>query len=325
MPRSTFPNRRRAVTAVAVLAAGAIALSGCASASADGTSDAQMRTVDSEFGEVSLPVDPQKALGFYTTDVDILITLGIPLADRQPIRGEGYAEFPSFFPQEELEGVETFANFPDYNYEEVLKTAPDLILNGLGYDDEAVERLPEIAPTYSINAFTGADWRETFKTVAEALDRVDEYEAWTATYQARVDEVKAKIATAGISPTVAPVSYSEGEINVSCYGVACLVFRDLGLTILPAADSTDGTNYSLEQLDQLQDVDVAFSTSTPEGIAAGEDPFAELAGNSVWNQLPFVANDQIHLHDLEMIYGSPSGQMAFLDVVEQALVPDAAN
>ncbi|MGK9146804.1 ABC transporter substrate-binding protein [Plantibacter flavus] len=306
---------------IALVAVGSAALTGCAGASADDSTAVAMRTVDSEFGEVSLPVDPQNALGFYTTDVDMLITLGIPLADRQPIRGDGYSAFPSFFPQEQLAGVETFANYPEYNYEAVLTTQPDLILNGLGYDAEAVERLAQIAPTYSINAFTGADWRVTFKTIAEALDRVDEYEAWTATYQARVDEVKAKIAAAGISPVVAPVAYSDGQINTSCYGVACLVFADLGLTILPAADSTEGTDYSLEQLDQLADIDVAFSTSTPEGIAAGEDPFAELAGNTVWKQLPFVANDQIHLHDLEMIYGSPSGQMAFLDVVEQALVP----
>lgn len=320
MPRITSAVRRRLIAASAATLIGALALSGCSAAGADTSSAAAMRTVDSEFGEVSLPVDPQQALGFYTTDVDILVTLGIPLAASQPIRGDGYDGYPEFFPSE-VDEVTTFANFPDYNYEAVLQAQPDVILNGLGYDAEAVERLPEIAPTYSINAFADPDWRVTFKTIAEAFDRVDEYEAWMAAYQARIDEVKAGLAAAGVQPVVAPISSNDGAVNVSCYGVPCLVFRDLGLTILPIADSYDGTTLSLEQLDQLSSVDAVFTSATPADVAAGTDPFAELAGNTVWNQLPFITEQQVFTHDLEMLYGSPSGQMAFLDVVEQALLP----
>ncbi|HXH32949.1 MAG TPA: ABC transporter substrate-binding protein [Plantibacter sp.] len=320
MPRTAPSPRRRLIAGLALSVSAALALTGCSSASAGSSTGTAMRTVDSQFGEVAIPVDPHKALGFYTTDVDILVTLDIPLADSQPIRGEGYDGFPAFFPAE-VDDVETFANFPDYNYEAVLNAQPDFILNGLGYDAEAVERLPAIAPTYSIDAFADPDWRVTFKTVAEALDRMDEHDAWTERYQARIDEVKAELAAAELSPVVAPIGEVDGEINVSCYGVPCLVFRDLGLTILPIADSHDGTTLSLEQLDQLSDLDVVFTTGTPEDVAAGSDPFAALAANTVWNQLPFIQNEQVFTHDLEMIYGSPSGQMAFLDVVEQALVP----
>ena len=57
--------------------------------------------MQTDFGTVTLPTDPQAALGMYTTDIDMLITLGIPLAASQPIRG-GYTHYPSFFPQAEL-------------------------------------------------------------------------------------------------------------------------------------------------------------------------------------------------------------------------------
>ena len=78
-------------------------------------------TVKAEFGEVELPTDPQAALGMYTTDVDILITLGYPFAKSQPIRGNSdYTTFPSYFPQAELAGVTPFANYPDLNYEKIL-------------------------------------------------------------------------------------------------------------------------------------------------------------------------------------------------------------
>ena len=45
----------------------------------------------------------------------------------------------------------------------------------------------------------------------------------------------------------------------------------------------------------------------------------EAAKNPLWNELDFVANDHIVTYEMEMTYGSPSGQLAFLDVVEKAL------
>ena len=126
-------------------------------------------TVKAEFGEVELPTDPQAALGMYTTDVDILITLGYPFAKSQPIRGDsGYTTFPSYFPQAELAGVTPFANYPDFNYEKILAAQPDFILNGLGYDKKTDERLKEIGATYTVNAFDGRNWREHFKGTAAA-------------------------------------------------------------------------------------------------------------------------------------------------------------
>ena len=143
--------------------------------------------VQSEFGEVEVPVEPQAAMGMYTTDVDILITLGFELADIQPIRGDGYSDFPEFFPQEALEGIEPFANYPDYDYDTMLAAGPDFILNGLGYDKLVVKKLPDIAPTYSLDAFDGRNWMEHFEETAEALGRTEQYDAWVADYEARVE------------------------------------------------------------------------------------------------------------------------------------------
>lgn len=324
--RVARPTRRAAgpALATALLTVAVTALTSCSDAdsgSGGGGGEGGTRSVESEFGTVELPADPQAALGFYTTDVDILITLGIPLADTQPTRSDGgYETFPAFFPQEELAGVETFQNYPEYNYEAVLNAQPDLILNGLGYDRETVDRLPDIAPTYSINAFTGEDWRGFFRTVAEALDRLPEYEEWTARYEARVEEVRARLAEEGVAPVVAPVSLTEDQVTANCYGVPCLVFEDLGLEIAPLAEGQEGTTLSLEQLGRLDGVDAVFTAVTPEDVAAEREPFAALADNTLWNNLPFVENDAIHPFDMEMQFGSPSGQMAFLDIVEKELL-----
>lgn len=315
-------SRPASIAAAAVVCLSLVACSSGSAATPDGSgSSAQLRTVETEFGPVDLPTDPQAALGFYTTDIDILITLGIPLASSQPIRGDGYTEFPAFFPQDALAGIETFANYPEYNFEAVLAADPDLILNGLGYDEETVTKLPEIAPTFSVNAFDGRDWREIFRETATALDRTEEAEAWFTAYEEKLADVKARLDAAGIDPVVAPVGYWDGNISVSCYGVPCLVFEDLGLEISPLTEG-DGATLGLEQLDQLRGVDVAFRSYVPgpDGEAEDAATLTELAKNSVWASLPFVADDAYHRFDMEMFYGSPSGHWAFLEVVEEALL-----
>ena len=102
-----------------------------------------------------------------------------------------------------------------------------------------------------------------------------------------------------------------------------------GLEISPLADGdgdgmvdSTGTTLTLEQLGELSAVDVMFSRGSPSDGSitghVGAEP--SLAANSIWQGLPAVQAGEIHPYDYEMIYGSPSGQMAFLDVVEQALL-----
>ncbi|MCU1518733.1 MAG: ABC-type Fe3+-hydroxamate transporter, extracellular iron-siderophore binding protein [Pseudarthrobacter sp.] len=268
-----------------------------------------------------MPAAPKAALGMYTTDLDILITLGIPLAKSQPIRDDGYTSFPYFFDQAALEGITPFNNYPEFNYEAILTAQPDVILNGLGYEKDLDAKLSEIAPTYTFNGFDGSDWRTKFKTVAEAFGKTDEYNDWMAKYQSKVDDIKKRLAEAGKNPVVGPIDYYENQVSATCYGTPCLVFKDLGLRITPLTDG-EGTYLSTEQLEQLNDVDVAFTTAVPEtDTGVDGDAFTPLEGNKLWTALPFVANQEIHTYDLEMLYGSPSGQYAFLETVEKALLP----
>jgi iron complex transport system substrate-binding protein len=281
-------------------------------------------TAVSPFGEVQLPAAPHAALGMYTTDIDILIWLGYPLAGHQPIRGDsGYETFPCFFPQAPLTGLATFHNYPEYNYEQILLAEPDFILNGLGYDKAVNERLPQIAPTFSVDAFDGRSWQEHFRETAEALGRLDRYELWHDIYLRRVAEVRQLIA-ANAGALVAPLGYWDGKFNASCYaGVECTVFRDLGLTIFEGALSNggEGVEISLEQIGQLADLDYVFTVVGvgEQGLAEQRAMMAEAGKNPLWSQLKIVRQQHIIPFEMEMVYGSPSGQLAFLEVVAEAL------
>jgi iron complex transport system substrate-binding protein len=312
-------STRATRASVALTLASALLLTACSTGSGSGgdettASDATI-TVTDMTGEVEIPAEPTAALGMYTTDVDILITLGFDLASSQPVRDEGYQTFPSFFPQDALEGITTFTNFPEYNYEAILAAEPDFILNGLGYDEEVVTRLPEIAPTFSFNGYDGRDWREIFHETAIALGREDRYQEWMDTYEARVAEIKAELEARDIHPVVGPVDYWDGQVSASCYGLPCLVFADLGLEVTPLA-TVEGTSLSPEQLSQLSDIDVFFTTSTPNESGG----FTPVADNPLWQALPAVQNGQIFTGDLEMLYGSPSGHMAYLEFVADSLL-----
>lgn len=310
------------------LAATGLLLTSCAGSTAAGSSE-DGRTVEltTPAGvDITIPAEPRSALGFYTTDLDILITLGFELADTQPIRDD-FTSFPDFFPQEELEGLDTFGNFPEFNLEAVLEAEPDFILNGLGYEEDLDGKLQKIAPTYTYNAFDGGDWRDVVAQAAEDLGRQDQWQAWVDQYEKRVADIRARLDAADIHPVVADVGYFEGHVTTSCYGVPCLVFADLGLEMhelmnatedgLPASD--DYARLSPEQVGQLDGVDVVFTGADEDGTVWIEDDDA-LKQNQLWQDLPFVQGGAYHPYNYEMIYGSPSGMDAFLTVVEKALL-----
>jgi iron complex transport system substrate-binding protein len=317
--------RARPLASLAALGAAALLLTSCASAGT-GTASSATTEVETPAGvTIDMPTDPQAALGFYTTDVDMLIALGIPLAPTQPVRDD-FSTFPDFFPQEELAGLDTFGNYPEFNLEKVLEVGPDFILNGLGYEEDLDADLQKIAPTYTYNAFDGADWRDSFAKLAADLGREEQHQAWVDSYEARVAEIRAELDEKGLNPVVADMSFWEGEVGLSTYGVPALVYSDLGLSVSPLMESDeaglpagDGTTLSLEQLGDLSGIDVVFAPVNEDGSGMiGEEE--ALAQNALWTELGFVKNDRIYGYNYEISYGSPSGQSAFLEIVAKALL-----
>ena len=303
--------RRLHLAALAL--AGAMFLAGCTSGD---QRDDDTRAVSTDFGVVELPVDPQAALGMYMTDIDMLIELGVPLAKSQPIR-TGQSELPAYFPQDAVKDLTFFGNYPEYSYEKIAAARPDLILNSLAYDASTPDTLAKIAPTLSFNGFGAKPWRDNFALVAEKLDRTDRYDAWTARYEKRLAEVKAKLGSRLDGVVVAPVWYMNGQINTGCLShQTCSTFADLGVTVLDIARENGGKGVvlSMENIARLSDVTVALAIEPSPGSSGGLTPVAD---EPAWNRLPFVQQDSIFEFPEELTYGSPSGQMELLDRIEE--------
>ena len=193
--------RSTTLRGAAALAAAAVLLTACSAGNAT-TDDAEggdpasteTITVDNEFGTAEVPAEPQRALGFYTTDVDILITLGIQLADQQPIRrGRGLHHLPGVLPPGTAGGHHPVRELSGVRLREGRGRDTDFILSGLAYDETVPQKLNPIAPTYNYNGFDGQDWQVHFKQTAEALDRVEEYQAWTDSYNERAEGLKVEL------------------------------------------------------------------------------------------------------------------------------------
>lgn len=319
---------RSTPVSLVALAATCLLLTSCAASSAGGssTADDTVELTTPTGVDITIPAEPTAALGFYTTDLDILITLGFDLAGTQPIRDD-FTAFPDFFPQQELEGLETFGNFPEFNLEAVLEAEPDFILSGLGYEEDLDGQLQKIAPTYTYNAFDGGDWRDVVAKAATDLGREEQWQEWVDQYEARIADIRSRLDAADIHPVVADVGYWDGQVTTSCYGVPCLVFADLGLEMAPLMNATeDGlpasdeyAELSPEQLGQLEGIDVVFTGAEEDGTVWVEEDEA-LQQNAIWQNLSFVQSGEYYPYNYEMIYGSPSGMDAFLTVVEKALL-----
>ncbi|MGN7965218.1 ABC transporter substrate-binding protein [Microbacterium sp. 22179] len=319
---------RSTPVSLVALAATCLLLTSCAASSAGGssTADDTVELTTPTGVDITIPAEPTAALGFYTTDLDILITLGFDLAGTQPIRDD-FTAFPDFFPQQELEGLETFGNFPEFNLEAVLEAEPDFILSGLGYEEDLDGQLQKIAPTYTYNAFDGGDWRDVVAKAATDLGREEQWQEWVDQYEARIADIRSRLDAADIHPVVADVGYWDGQVTTSCYGVPCLVFADLGLEMAPLMNATeDGlpasdeyAELSPEQLGQLEGIDVVFTGAEEDGTVWVEEDEA-LQQNAIWQNLSFVQSGDYYPYNYEMIYGSPSGMDAFLTVVEKALL-----
>ena len=161
---------------LAPILASLLVLAGCGGGNSE-SSDTSGPSVDTKFGSVDVPADPQRVVALGWGDAETALALGV-----QPVGASDWVEFggTGVGPwAEDLydEAPEIIATMePDY--EAIAALEPDLILdtNSSG-EQERYDRLSEIAPTVGVpeggdNYLTTMD--QQVDLVAEALGKEDE-------------------------------------------------------------------------------------------------------------------------------------------------------
>lgn len=310
-------NRRQFALTASLSASVLMAATACRSEVAEPVP--QARTITDPAGnEVEVPAEVHAVFGMYTTDLDYALALGLEPARTQAIRG-GSVGLPYFLPADQIEGLETIVNYPTFEYEKIAAIGPDLILNGLGYEGGPdVNALQAIAPTYTFNGFAG-DWREDLTAMGTAFGRGAEAQQFLDRIDARTAEVKAVVDALDEPPTILVGWYDPKDAGFSgpqLDNLSGLVFHDLGIAT-PALVTDTWTTVSRERIPELSDADViVLAVETVDDI---ETELTRAREDTIWHQLPAVAEDRIMGISNELSYASPHAHLEFLNQVEKAL------
>ncbi|RLP70635.1 iron-siderophore ABC transporter substrate-binding protein [Mycetocola reblochoni] len=233
-PRRTIdpvPARRplRTVSLAVVGAVSALALAACSgSPAAEETTGTSAEgfpvTVDSAFGEVTIPDRPERVVALGWGDAEAALALGVQpvgASDWLAFGGEGVGPWAEDLYDTAPEIIGTL----EPSYEEILALDPDVILDVKSSGDEQrYERLSEIAPTVGIleggqNYLTSTE--DQLTVIAEALGAAPAGEELLAQLDASFEAQRAAhpefdgaTATAAVYTSEGWSAYVEGDARV---------------------------------------------------------------------------------------------------------------
>jgi len=292
---------------------------------------AATRRVESPLGPVELPVEPRGVVAGYTTDMDVALVLGLPLAGGPGARGLATQAFAPYQPADRLADVTRVTTYPEANFEQIAALRPDCIIDSAEADPRRYELLSEIAPTFNFNPVlyprnTPVDWRGALLAVGDAFGRRERAEREIATYEERAAALRERLAERWAGATFVTLgSWQPGLVLVTDRQMhpALILAEDLGLTPAPVMPEAfdDRPNLSLERLDLL-DADLLFVRveAAEEGAARDRAALDGVQASPLWQRLPAVEAGNVVEYDAELFYASPLTANAFLDVVEAALL-----
>lgn len=151
------------------------------------------RTVDTKFGEVSLPDgQPQRVVTLYEGALDAAIAMGIKPLGAVASRGaEGVAQYI----QPQAEGVQIVGTSRETNLEAVIALQPDLILTSSSLPETQYQLLSSVAPTIvpDVPLFQADSWQQETRLFAQALNRESQGEQVIDAVSEQAAQVKAEL------------------------------------------------------------------------------------------------------------------------------------
>lgn len=320
-------------TCALFLGAGLLLISACAgptNASDDSpsASGAETRAVETEQGEVEVPVDPQRVVVLNYALAGYLFDLDVPVVATTPEVTDSDGEFSPFWSEKaQSQGTEFLPWSNDgFDLEAIIAADPDLIIAGgigfpLKHATDAYDRLQEVAPTVLVSG-DKQTWQDQFSFIAsDVLGQQDAYEKFESAYEGRVAQVKGAI------------SVPEGEISILTLDSKdtpyiliegkslSAALEPLGFTTAPLFEENDIEPYtaggdmfgpSLEVLPDLLRSETVFVVGFNNASIGVDD----LKGEAPYDRVPAFESGQVHDLPSWSMRGDYDKAMALLDIVE---------
>lgn len=254
-----------------------LSLVGCQSS--DTSASSEMRTVETDKGEVEIPVNPEKIVSDYY--------LGEFLAvDVKPIIASPYALNNPYL-EGMIEGIEPMnITSAETSLEQITAAKPDLIVTITEAD---YDKYSKIAPTVYIQDGKRSD-EETFRYIADLVGKSKEADEYVAAFNEKVESKKDEIQSIVNGRTVSILEMWPQEIYTmgSHFARGGSILYDMwDLKAPEAIQSTmvDGDEtYKVISLEALPEYAGDFILY---GVLDGTDP-AFVTSSNMWNALPAV-------------------------------------
>ncbi|HEY0186677.1 MAG TPA: ABC transporter substrate-binding protein [Cellulomonas sp.] len=320
---SLSPLRAVRASAAAACAVALLALAGCSSepaAQETTATDQSTRTVDSYYGDVEVPADPQNIVAVSYDTPWQLMSLGVDV-----IGAQDYSSYASSFTEEQdeyLADASSVGTYGEIDYEAVLALAPDLIVgDAYEVDEDVYAKLSAIAPTVIVFGDDRADWKTIVDDLAAAVGAEDTLDEVSAAYDARIAELQDEYAEVLAGYTVAPVTIGNQEVEFSIMyptGVTGSIYTELGFTYadsIPEGDFEAGyESYPYERISEiLGDADVIVTPTQADGT--NYPALQTLFDNELFQALPAAVAGHVYSFPLDVTDYVTA--LDYLDSIEQ--------
>ncbi|WP_340023257.1 ABC transporter substrate-binding protein [Paenibacillus sp. FSL K6-1096] len=263
------------------------ACSGQAQVTAGDTAD--VRVVNSEKGEITIPARPARVIGLSVVYPEFLQALGVT-----PVAVQNYQEELPTYLEEPFKDTLKMGIAQTPNFEMILSANPDLILAPTWWSAKDYEQLSGIAPTVLLPQRD--DWREELKDIAGVLGKTELAEKVIQDLEAKEAEAKQKLDDLAGSETVMYMMVMKDSFIL--YGDQIdrgkFLHTTLGLEKIPNFPDTDSSlSISLEKLPEYNP-DHIFLQLNNEDDAAVKQTYEDLLNSPLWKNMTAVQKNQVY-------------------------------
>ena len=291
--------------------------------------NAEPRVLTHVMGEITLPATPQRIVVLEWAYVEAVLAVGVQPVGVADIEGyHAWVKIPATLDP----AVMDVGTRQAPNLELIATLQPDLIIATSFRVGDSYDELSEIAPTlvfdnYPTDMTHYENMRRTFSTIAEIVGRQAEGEAVLAQMEAKFATARDQLAAAGKAGerfvlTQAYSSENQAQLRLftdNALAVQVVMQLGLGNGWEDEPQPYGFTTVSVEALPELGDLHFFYV------VQDDDDVFADSAIAPLWENLEFVQND--HAYSLggdTWLFGGPLSVELLVDLVMDALVPDAA-
>ncbi|MGO4593049.1 ABC transporter substrate-binding protein [Leifsonia sp. 2TAF2] len=322
-------NSRRLLPAAALVAAAALALTGCGTtepASGETAGASSLTVTDSRGEKVTLDGPAKRVVATEWGVTEMLLTLGVTPAGAADVKGYSAWDTAEKLP----EGVTDIGTRGEPSVDTVAALKPDLVVGTTDLSDSAIEQLERIAPVLVVRSADASrqldQLSDNVNLIAKATGTEARAKTELASFEKALAEGKKRLADAGLAG--AEVAFADGwvqgnTVSVRPYAAGSLISdvnTELGLVDpwkLKGDEAYGLAATDVEGLTALGDVQFAYIANESDGT----DPFQDaLKDNAVWTSLPFVQAGDVHrLPDGIWMFGGPASMTQYVAALVDAL------